>query len=243
PLVRRSQGRRVLRHHLVEGHGGGVVVAAHHLGLGRAVLVAAELPQAQHHADGGEQQHGDQAQEGLAAQQDLTTGGGRPHPGTGELVPTSAAPVVPGRCPAAPPSTSVRSSTPKSTIITNRSAVAAARAKPRAVTAMETPRRRRGRSLRGPAGGEPPSPLSRWLSVHRPGLRTATGYRSTRRRGRAPLAGTSSEACSGAGPRPPTAVDDQSLHPAGTGPQEGPGLKSAGGIHPSCGGSGQFGGG
>src|SRR5699024_660064 len=102
-----------------------------------------------------EHQHGDQAQQGLAAQQDLTTGGGSPHPCTGELVPASAAPVVPGRCPAAPPSTSVRSSTPNSTIITNMSAVAAARTKPRAVTVMVTPSRRRGRFLRGVAGGKP----------------------------------------------------------------------------------------
>src|SRR5699024_3219084 len=123
--------------------------------LGRAVLVAAELPQAQHHADRSEHEHGDQAQQGLAAQQDLTTGGGSPHPCTGELVPASAAPAVPGRWPAAPPSTSARSSTPKSTIITNMSAVAAATTKPSAVTVMVRPRRRRGRSLRGCAGGKP----------------------------------------------------------------------------------------
>src|SRR5699024_6733528 len=133
-------------------------VAAHHLGLLHLALVAAELPQAQQHADGGEHEHEQRTQQGLAAEQDPATGGALAHPCTGARVPASTgsrAPAMPGRCPAAPPSTPVRSSIPKSTIITNMIAVAAARRKPSAVTVMVIPRRRRGRSLRGVAGGKP----------------------------------------------------------------------------------------
>ena len=80
PLPGGGQRRLHVVDHLVEGDGGGVVVGADHFGGVPAVLVAAELPHAEHHADRGEHEDGDQAQEGVSAEQDPAAGGAARHP-------------------------------------------------------------------------------------------------------------------------------------------------------------------
>jgi hypothetical protein len=80
PLACRGQGGVGLGERLGERDGGGVVVRLDHRGAVALVLEAAVLPHPEGHADGGEEQHDHETQQGVAGEQDPASGGTVGHP-------------------------------------------------------------------------------------------------------------------------------------------------------------------